>query len=457
MGRSVREVHLGNRYSPIHTFFALPSAGCMKEFGAWHVAVVQITFFTWQPATVYSISLAYIIEVFEDYIMKRVAMLLTNPFRPDPRVLKEARSLAEIGYDVTVICWDRTSEMKPQEIIESSFRVVRIQSVPSSYGRGVRQLLRLPLFWIAVVPLLNRLQPDLIHCHDFDTLPAALFWGRFHRRPVVYDAHEYYAELCKPRLHGTFGIVLHWFIRVGERIGAHMASAVVTVDETLGEIYRKSNQQVVVIGHYPNRSFAARPSCVFTHSELRLLYIGRISVDRGLLIYVELLRYLREWGIPARLCLAGAFVPSEEEQRLHDCFQWIGGSLDLRGWVSYNQIPALLQSADVGLAILQPEPYYQAALPVKVFEYMAAGLPIVASDFPLISSVIKDAQCGVVVDPLDSEVAAKHIRYWWEHPEEARMKGKNGRQAVLQKYNWENLVQRLDNLYSSLLSHNLTF
>ena len=84
----------------------------------------------------------------------RIVMLLSNPFRPDPRVLKEAVSLVQRGYDVTVICWDRASELAAEEIVDSNIHIIRIQNVPSSYGVGIRQLFRLPLFWLSTLPIL---------------------------------------------------------------------------------------------------------------------------------------------------------------------------------------------------------------------------------------------------------------------------------------------------------------
>jgi glycosyltransferase involved in cell wall biosynthesis len=380
----------------------------------------------------------------------RIVMLLSNPFRPDPRVLKEAVSLVQWGYDVTVICWDRTSELAAEETVGLNIHIIRIQNVRSGYGIGIRQLFRLPLFWLSTFPILNHLEPDFVHCHDFDTLPAGLLWSLFHFRPVIYDAHEHYAELCKPRLKGIIGKFTYWFLNIAERICTLTTSAVVTVDKRLGSIYRRSNQKVVIIGHYPNRILATKTTPIFGHSELVLIYIGRLSVDRGLLIYVDMLRNLREQGIPARLKLAGTFTPPNEKQRLIERCQGLENELDILGWIHYSQVPALLRTADVGLAILQPEPRYVKALPVKLFEYMAAGLPVVASNFPSIADIMNDIQCGTLVEPQDVQAAVEQIRYWWEHPDEVRKIGERGRQAVLEKFNWETSVGQLGSLYGSL-------
>lgn len=380
-------------------------------------------------------------------------MLLSNPFRPDPRVLKEAESLSAQGYPVTVICWDRAAEYPPHETLPCGTRILRVQQVQSAYGIGAAQLWKLPLFWRAVLPYLAQIQPDLIHCHDFDTLPVGLWWGKPRGIPVVYDAHEYFAELTRPRLHGLLGSLIYYGIRASEQVSARLADAVVTVDQTLGEIYRRYHRRVIIIGHYPSPSLAARPTNAFQGNELNLLYAGRISTDRGMLDYLEILRGLRLRGIPARLILAGSFIPEQEraefEQACHDLRDWI----TILGWTPYPEMPKVLRNADVGLAILQPIPRFKAALPVKLFEYMAAGLPVVASDFPLIREIVEKHHCGLLIDPSHGvKPAIDGIEEWWKHRETGIQAGERGRQAVLEHYNWDVLMQDLFALYDTLLS-----
>ncbi len=378
-------------------------------------------------------------------------MLLSNSFRPDPRVLKEARGLAQRGHTVSIIAWDRAGELPLTETPYSAVDVIRIQSVPSSYGIGARQIGRLLRFWLAALPLLDQLKPDVVHCHDFDTLPAGLLWGKLHRVPVIYDAHEYYADLVKPRLRGGSGRLLYRWITRLESFAARRSTAIVTVDETLASSYFHLHKPLVVIGHYPERSMALQPAPIFTHPELRLVYIGRLSCDRGILTYAGLLRRLREAGIPARLVLAGAFTPPSEEAALRTALAGIENAVEFAGWVSYAAVPDLLRSCDVALCILDPIERYVKALPVKLFEYMACGLPVIASNFPGIAQIITGVSCGALVNPLDGvDDAFDQVMDWRAHPERARLLGENGRQAVLNRYNWESLLDELDDLYRSL-------
>lgn len=383
--------------------------------------------------------------------MKRIVMLLSNPFKPDPRVLKEANSLSKLGYTVSIVCWDRQLEMPPHAILESGIEIIRIHNVPSNYGIGLGQLSRLPFFWASLWKHLSRLNPDIVHCHDFDTLPSGLIWGKIHCVPVIYDAHEHYAELCKPRLHGRIGNTIYRIISILEHWGARLASGIITVDHNLKEIFKRDNQNVIILGHNPQLEFISYYNPIFSRRHLNLIYAGRLAIDRGLLIYVQILRHLKRFGIPARLFLAGVFIPASDEESFYSKTNGLENEIELLGWVPYEQMPSVLGSKDVGLVILEPVPRYINAVPVKLLEYMSAGLPVLASNFPLIETIVHKENCGLLIDPSASpRIAAEMIAQWWENPQIARELGDNGRKAIIKRYNWDSQVEKLDSFYKHL-------
>jgi glycosyltransferase involved in cell wall biosynthesis len=254
-------------------------------------------------------------------------------------------------------------------------------------------------------------------------------------------------------LKGKSGHLLYRLITRAESIGARLSTAIITVDELLAAGYRKQNDSVIIIGHYPEKSMAQDAPSVFTHSELRFVYVGRLSVDRGILAYTDLLRQVKRAGLPARLILAGVFTPPAEEDLLRASLAGIEDAVEIFGWLPYEQVPALLQTCDIGLCILNPEERYIRALPVKLFEYMACGLPVIASNFPAIASIVGAVRCGALVEPQSStDGIVQTVCEWWSNPQTPRHLGENGRQAVLNQYNWETLVNRLDDLYYSVLN-----
>lgn len=376
-------------------------------------------------------------------------MLLSNAFRPDPRVLKEARSLAEAGYEVTVIAWDREGKY-PAEEDTSSFTVQRVQDVRSSYGAGIRQALRLPRFWLHAWRRLNRLRPDVVHCHDFDTLPPGWLWAKTHRRPVIYDAHEYYTDLQRPRLRGLAGKVLLPLITAAEQALSRSSDAVVTVDERIASRYH--NRRIVVIGHYPPVEFSPSPSLSLQGRGAggTLVYAGRFSTDRGMVVMAQALQRLAVQGLRPRLRLLGTWTSPAEEQAFWHAMAGLESQVDLVGWVQFDQVPAQLGAADVALAVLQPIERYTVALPVKLFEYMACGLPVIISDFPANRAVVAGADCGILVDPSNVDAVAAAMARLIADPTEARRLGANGRRAFEAQYNWQALEMKLLALYAEL-------
>jgi glycosyltransferase involved in cell wall biosynthesis len=384
--------------------------------------------------------------------MTHIVMLLSNPYRPDPRVSKEAESLIKLGYAVSIVCWDRQREMPLKATVGSGIKVLRIHNVSSNYGIGLGQVLRLPFFWTSLWRYLSRLQPDIIHCHDFDTLIPGLLWGKLHRKPVIYDAHEYFADLCKPRLPGRFGYIIYRTIHILEHWGARLASGIITVDRILKEIYLQDNTNVIILGHYPSLTFISERNPVFSKPLLNLIYAGRLSIDRGLLIYLEILHHLKISGIPTRLFLAGVFTPSSDENLFYSRIKDLEEDIKILGWVPYENMPAVLRTKDVGLMIFKPEPRYINAVPVKLFENMASGLPVVASNFPQIVTIIQKENCGLLVDPLSSpKIAADGIANWWKNPEIARKLGDNGKKAISRSYFWESQNEKIDSFYKKLI------
>lgn len=383
--------------------------------------------------------------------MKKVVMLLSNPFRPDPRVFKEAQSLANSGYELTILAWDRTKKYPAVEQILPNLQVIRIQEVQSDFGLGTRQIAPLIRFWQATLPLLNLLNPAIIHCHDFDTLPVGVFFAKRKCIPIIYDAHEHYAEFVRPRLRGLSGSILYNLIDAAEKFFTKQVNAVITVDDHLARKYRSLNSRVIVIGHYPPKEFIQSKRLIFDKPEITLIYNGRLSQDRGTLVYIDIIRRLAQRSILARLILVGEFSPADEKEIALQKMNGLEKQVTFVDWMPYSKIPRLLETSDVGLAIYQPIPRYVNALPVKIFEYMAASLPVIVSDFPPLKKLINDCNCGVIIPPDDVHLAVDVIQGWLKFPDEARLMGTNGWKAVYEKYNWEMLATSLFHLYNNLV------
>ena len=107
----------------------------------------------------------------------------------------------------------------------------------------------------------------------------------------------------------------------------------------------------------------------------------------------------------------------------------------------------MLNQSKIGIVTLHPKENYLESLPIKMFEYMHAGIPVIASNFPLWQEILTENKCGICVDPFNLDQIAEAIKYLLNNEEDARIMGINGREAVTKKYNWENEVKKLENIY----------
>jgi len=173
-------------------------------------------------------------------------------------------------------------------------------------------------------------------------------------------------------------------------------------------------------------------------------YVGAIADIRGGREIVKSLEQLDK----VRLNFAGAFFDREFEAEVKGSNGWL--QVNDHGFLNREQVREIMHRSIAGLVTFHDLPNHVDAQPNKMFEYMSAGLPVIASNFPLWRSLVVDNHCGICVDPLDVNAIAAAIKKLVDEPETAKKMGENGKKAVLTEYNWQFEEQKLLNLYSSL-------
>jgi glycosyltransferase involved in cell wall biosynthesis len=113
----------------------------------------------------------------------------------------------------------------------------------------------------------------------------------------------------------------------------------------------------------------------------------------------------------------------------------------------------VFKRSKLGVVALLPTPNHLESLPIKMFEYMGAGLPVIASDFPLWKQIVEENECGICVNPKDPNDILRGIKYLLENPQKADEMGKKGREIVLAKYNWNAEAFKLVQLYHQLAAN----
>jgi glycosyltransferase involved in cell wall biosynthesis len=177
-------------------------------------------------------------------------------------------------------------------------------------------------------------------------------------------------------------------------------------------------------------------------------YIGKLTRVRGAKEMVLAMEYLDD-SLHTHLELGGKFESVDLQTSLAQLPGW--KHVNFRGYLDRIGVHQLLDQVRIGLVVLHPEPNYIHSQPTKMFEYMSAGIPVIASDFPLWRSFVEPLACGLLVDALRPAEIGKAIEYLLKNSDEAEEMGARGRKAIEEVLNWESETPKLLDLYSRLL------
>jgi glycosyltransferase involved in cell wall biosynthesis len=362
---------------------------------------------------------------------------LTSVHAPlDDRIFyRECLTLANAGYDVAVIA------PGSDHIVVNGIRII---AVPTARGRAKRMT---KTTWNVYRAALEE-APAIYHFHDPELIPAGLML-RLKGMRVVYDVHEDVPEdvMTKQWIPGVLRPIASWLIALLHRLAAGRFSATISATSKIAQ--RLPSKSTVVIHNYPlqNENDDTSESTYSRERPHNVVYIGSISKIRGVLEIVTAMSLVTN-PPDARLVICGTFEDHKLETEVRQNAGW--HKVDSLGWRDRHEIKAVLRSARAGLLLFHPGPNHDEALPAKLFEYMAAGLPIIASDFPLWRTIIDEAGCGVLVNPLDPAAISEAISYTLMHPDEAERMGDRGKAAVAARYNWSSEESKLLQLYEKL-------
>ncbi len=356
---------------------------------------------------------------------------------------KECRTLTKAGYDVTLL-----AQADWRERAVNGIRIIGLPRITKRYQR--------PRVWRHIVQEVNRLQPDLVHFHDPELLLVAPLL-----RParLIYDCQEPFAETV---------LVRRWIPRLLryptgrlvaflEPLLARRTDAVVVTEDSHIDRFREGNRPrlergrpIIVLYNYPLLSSL---DFVRRSNGRTLLHVGILSEGRGSTTMIEAMSLLVRRMAGARLILVGSFDSPEDEVEVRRLIADHGleRAVELVGWVPFSDLPRWFAQADVGLVPWRSaEEFPPQIIPTKLFEYMGSRLPIVASNRPEIARFMERLDCGLLVEPGDSQGFAEAIEYLLTHPAAAKEMGERGRRAVEETYHWGSEGEKLLALYRQM-------
>ncbi len=374
--------------------------------------------------------------------MPSTLMLLSNPHRPDPRVLLEARVLKGAGYEIHLLAWDR-EESRPQEADENGIHVVRLG--PKAPQRAPSKIFaRLPRFWLRALRASRRLRFDIVHANDFDTLPLGMAIAKLSGKPLLYDAHELYAKMIMNDVGPFSKLIWMW-----ERRCARRADVVITVSDALARelsVGRKDRARIVTTSQDPSVAEGTDIQSIRSKYGLRgfvVSYLG--SLEPGRFVEETISSFSSADRITVVVGGTGTLGPMVSREALHN------PAVKFIGTVDSDEALRLTRASDLVVAMMDPSnPNNVVGTPGKIINAMAMGRPMITTKGLDIAKRIEEAGCGIVIPYAKAafvEAVLKAASGAWSLTE----MGVKGRRLYDRQYSWNRSKEELLNAYQSIL------
>lgn len=361
----------------------------------------------------------------------------------DVRIFKQVTSLANNGYLLTLCApWQGST-------LNTSVDKRYFKQYSGIRGRLEAQLKFLKLAFFGKF--------DVIHFHDFDTVISAALVALLTRKAVVYDVHENYAEevLTRNYIPSFLKKPLYHIVNILERLCVKVIkNLIVVVPEQEKRFKEWGVKNLIMVKNFPSIGFApaSKNDLKIDHdNDCYVLNVGGQTVNYGSLLLVEALILIKEKGIEIPVVGIDRFEGSgnlrgQIKAKIRD----YNLNYRLLPRVSHDRMGELFKNAKIGLSLRLDTPNQRMGIPNKIFEYMAFGIPIIATDVGHQATIINDSNSGCLVSPYDSHELAEAIINLWDNLDLRCLYGHHGRKAFYHSYCWDGEASKLINFYQRL-------
>ena len=369
----------------------------------------------------------------------KIVMVRTKPVNTDTRIKKEAETLTENGYVVTILGWDRL--VISQSIESENNYTIKEMKLKAQYG--IKVIFYLPVWLCFEFIWLLKEKFDTIHAVDFDTLLPALIVAKIKMKPIIYDIFDFYAQ------HFSMPNIMRGVVAGIDRFLMKFVDAIIIADETrIAQIGDDINKNIVVIYNSPKKDILKEINYDKSQQtdEFILFFGGSLSKDRNIDVVIRIVKNMDD----VRLVIAG-FGARDCEEELKKMSEYIKNVELFLGKIPYTDIITKTMESNLLFALYDPSvPNNRYASPNKLFEAMMCGKPIVVSDGTSMADVVRKYNCGVVVDCRNVREIRKVIIELKNNPQLCKQLGENGRKAYEEEYNWAIMENKLLKIYKNL-------
>lgn len=367
--------------------------------------------------------------------MTEILFIRSNSF--SPRVIKEAKSMVNNGYDVSLFLWNRNGE----DLSKNHGREYAIYEFKRSVPFGsFRFFYHWFIWWYAIIKHIMGHDYDIIHVCGVDSYPPVIIGKLAKKYSIIYDIFDFFG----PSLPGNTPHIVRNFFTVVEKFLIQFADAVIIVDESrLSQLKGSKASKLTIIVNCVSDEFEKLKKYEKIRDRFVIFYGGMLSKSRGLIQLIEAIKDESD----LELIVAGT---GEDEIELISLFDKYN-NIKYLGQVSHLEAIKLTYMSNVIFGFYDPVvPNNQLASPNKLFEAMMCATPIIVNEETTMADIVNNENCGVIVPYSDVKqlknilIKLKNDQHYCENL------GQNGRIAFEEKYNWDIMEQRLVNLYCSL-------
>lgn len=377
--------------------------------------------------------------------MARICFLITatrDAWSDRRQLLRQGPALAEDGHEITFVAANPgetdTGPIKFYVLEEKTRRNVRITG------------------GLNVFHIIKKLEPDAVQLCSIEQLPLGLALKVLTKIKVIYD--------CREDMPSAFSNRDRW-LPVGRFLMARLAKyteyaagcvldAIITADPWVEKIFSQTPAaKKMVFYNTPQLSLFSPDYLPVSRRKYDAVMMGSMTMRSGVKPFIEAVGILKERGMEINVLLLGEpdkFVRASVDELIERYS--LEKTVTITGKIPHRQVPEMLKQAKIGVVPLMDMPKFRKNIACKAFEYMACGMPVLSSDLPPERLFIRDGENGLLFEPDNVKEFADKMQYLLNHLGEAERMGRQGRKDVEEKWNCEQVQEKLKEFYRRILT-----